>query len=184
MKDPFSAAILAPRLALGGATQALDMLQRGELFGAASEMASAAPNQMSMLLQAGLSLVPFPAQLEPSQLWYSYGSCGGAPEATGSYGYLPLPTQLEPSQPGARTVAVVVSLKPLAFLAVTPTWRLEGCSALRQHGHERLGPGRRTRGRRWTRRWVCSATPRRRGTQATVRRMVPFSPQPPADSAV
>jgi hypothetical protein len=65
MKDPFSAAIMAPRLALGGATQALDMMQRGELFGAASEMASAAPNKVNMLLQAGLTFVPFSAQLEP-----------------------------------------------------------------------------------------------------------------------
>lgn len=51
MADPLSAAIMGPRLALGGATQALDLLQKGELFGAASALAAAAPAEVSMLLQ-------------------------------------------------------------------------------------------------------------------------------------
>jgi hypothetical protein len=51
MRDPLSAAIFGPRLALGGATEALDLLRKGELFGVASRLAAAAPAEVSQLLQ-------------------------------------------------------------------------------------------------------------------------------------
>ena len=47
MKDPLAAAVMGPRLALGGATEALDLLQKGQLLGVLAQ----APGELNTLLQ-------------------------------------------------------------------------------------------------------------------------------------
>ena len=47
MKDPLAAAVMGPRLALGGATEALDLLQKGQLLGVLAQ----APGELNTLMQ-------------------------------------------------------------------------------------------------------------------------------------
>ena len=53
LADPVAAAFIAPRVALGSATQALNLLQKGELFGLAQSVIAQVPAEVSMFVQAG-----------------------------------------------------------------------------------------------------------------------------------
>ena len=58
-----------------------------------------------------------------------YGSCDVIPEATGNFSRLPSSAEPVLSQLGARRVAVVVSLKPLAGTRQSPPlgiWKVLG----------------------------------------------------------